>query len=530
MKTNLPVSGIEKPFTHGTIITKTDLKGIITYANDAFVELSGFGRDELIGKNHNIVRHPDMPPAAFADLWDTVKAGLPWRGIVKNRCKNGDHYWVEAFVVPIRKNQAIIGYMSARTPPSREQVKAAEKLYAEVANGKSLPKPGFIEKLTIKRGVLALMALQSLSLIGSVLLGYAGYHLENMMLAAITIGGAFITSTLMIRDMNRGFGKAHKIFESIAEGNLQSRIETGSRSEFGQIQTSLAYMQVHLKVILDEVALASAVIEARSHELEREVATVSHRIHSQSDQVLQASAAIEQMSVSSREVAEYAKSAAAAANHTHAVVENGNTQMTRNMEATSRVVQTVHETGSIIARLNQSVQHINDITNVIQEIAEQTNLLALNAAIEAARAGEQGRGFAVVADEVRRLAERTAQSTADISGMIDNIKHETAVAVASMQQSALGVEESLQLTHASGKNLEEINTASDQVTEMAQHISDASNQQSIAGDEMASSMARISELAEETNQSIRQVNHAAAELAHVAADLKVLVSHFEGDC
>src|SRR5664279_3299694 len=102
MKNNQPVTSVEHFLPAGKIIvSKTDLKGLVTYANDAFVELSGFGRDELLGHSHNIVRHPDMPVEAFADLWDTVGAGRPWRGVVKNRCKNGDFYWVNALVIPV---------------------------------------------------------------------------------------------------------------------------------------------------------------------------------------------------------------------------------------------------------------------------------------------------------------------------------------------------------------------------------------------------------------------------------------------
>ena len=112
MKTNLPVTQTELPFPRGRyIVSRTDLKGIITYANDTFVDISGFTRDELIGKNHNLVRHPDVPPQAFAWLWDTIKEGRPWRGTVKNRAKNGDYYWVDALVVPVRKNSVTVGYM-----------------------------------------------------------------------------------------------------------------------------------------------------------------------------------------------------------------------------------------------------------------------------------------------------------------------------------------------------------------------------------------------------------------------------------
>ena len=127
MKNNQPITQREVPFPPNTyLVSRTDLKGVITYANDAFVAISGFSREELIGSNHNIVRHPDMPQAAFADLWATVKKGLPWRGLVKNRCKNGDFYWVEAFVVPLKKNGQITGYMSVRTPAPRDKRAAAE--------------------------------------------------------------------------------------------------------------------------------------------------------------------------------------------------------------------------------------------------------------------------------------------------------------------------------------------------------------------------------------------------------------------
>ena len=143
MKNNQPVTQKEVHFPPNRyLVSKTDLKGVITYCNDAFVDISGFSRDELIGKSHNIVRHPDMPMAAFDDLWKTIKAGLPWRGAVKNRCKNGDHYWVEAFVVPLKKNGEITGFMSVRTPLSVEKRSAVEGLYRTAGLDGSLPRTG----------------------------------------------------------------------------------------------------------------------------------------------------------------------------------------------------------------------------------------------------------------------------------------------------------------------------------------------------------------------------------------------------
>jgi methyl-accepting chemotaxis protein len=133
MKINLPVTNVERPFSDGeVIVSKTDAKGIITYANATFIEISGFTEQELIGTNHNIVRHPDMPPAAFEDLWDTIKAGKPWSGIVKNRCKNGDYYWVHAHVAATYEDGRLTGYVSVRSKPSRAQVEAAAELYRQI--------------------------------------------------------------------------------------------------------------------------------------------------------------------------------------------------------------------------------------------------------------------------------------------------------------------------------------------------------------------------------------------------------------
>jgi methyl-accepting chemotaxis protein len=138
MKTNLPVTNIERPFPDGkTITSKTDAKGIITYVNAAFVEISGFTEQELIGANHNIVRHPDMPPAAFEDLWDTIKAGKPWSGVVKNRCKNGDHYWVKANVTPISEESRLSGYLSVRHAVTRKEIEQAEGFYRTINEGKA---------------------------------------------------------------------------------------------------------------------------------------------------------------------------------------------------------------------------------------------------------------------------------------------------------------------------------------------------------------------------------------------------------
>ena len=138
MKINLPVTQNEVSLTDSIrLISTTNLKGIITYANQELIDISGFSEEELLNKNHNLVRHPDMPAAAFKDLWDTLKQGKAWMGIIKNRCKNGDFYWVDAYVTPIYEAGQITGYQSVRTKPEQAHVERAEKLYADISAGKT---------------------------------------------------------------------------------------------------------------------------------------------------------------------------------------------------------------------------------------------------------------------------------------------------------------------------------------------------------------------------------------------------------
>ncbi|MDH5471416.1 MAG: methyl-accepting chemotaxis protein [Gammaproteobacteria bacterium] len=150
MRINEPVTNNEVRMKEGTLlVTRTNLKGIMTFVNPDFIEISGFSEAELIGKNHNMVRHPDMPPEAFEDLWNTIKDGKPWVGLVKNRTKSGDYYWVQANVTPMMKNGKVEEYMSVRTPPTREQVSQAEMLYGQMNAGKASLKPSFVQRLNV---------------------------------------------------------------------------------------------------------------------------------------------------------------------------------------------------------------------------------------------------------------------------------------------------------------------------------------------------------------------------------------------
>ena len=532
MKINLPITQVEYPYPKGKVlVSKTCLKGAITYCNEAFVTVSGFSEEELLKKNHNMVRHPDMPSEAFADLWQTVKSGQPWRGMVKNRRKNGDYYWVDATVVPVRKANETIGYMSVRQEPSRQAVEQASTLYRNIKDGKAKLNTGsaydFIYQVPfIGRYALFAILMAVLAATAAV----AGlYGMTNFASGAALAAALLAVASIVFigRAICRPLTQAIHLFDQIAQGNLGNDIDVSGKDIAGKVLASLAYTQTHLRVVIDEIQVASTILRQRCEVLEAEVARVVSHSRTQQDRVLQVSAAMEQMSTSVTEVAKNAESAADSAKSTLAVINQGNTYMDRSMESTSRVVETVQSSIATMNQLSRSVENIGTVTRVIKEIAEQTNLLALNAAIEAARAGEQGRGFAVVADEVRKLAERTSASTADIARMVGEIQQTTHTAATSMDGAAGAVDEGLGLLRECNANFGQITCASQQVTDVAGHIASAASEQSVASEDVAKNMEHISSLIEQSGASIAQVQEAVKALGDTAKSLQAITAHFE---
>jgi methyl-accepting chemotaxis protein len=251
MKINMPVTNIEIELKDtSSIVSKTDLKGRITYINRDFLEISGFTEQELIGASHNIVRHPDMPPAAFADLWNTVKAGKPWNGLVKNRCKNGDHYWVEANVAPVRENGEIVGYMSVRSKVTRKQIEDIEPIYRRMLKGEVIKTEGLVAKLVngLRNMPMFLKVLMAMILPVGTILGMA--ILINVGIAnALTISSigfiaALFVSFLLSRKIVSPIQTATKNINAIASGNLQLKIDTSANDEAGKMIQALKSMQI----------------------------------------------------------------------------------------------------------------------------------------------------------------------------------------------------------------------------------------------------------------------------------------------
>jgi len=262
MRRNLPVTNREAEVRPDvTLVSRTDSKGIITYANQDFIEVSGYTETELIGQPHNVVRHPDMPPAAFLDLWQTISAGRPWTGIVKNRAKSGDHYWVRALVTPILENGRAIGYQSVRTMARPEEIREAELQYRKIEDGRlrgavdtalaRLVDFSIQGRVTLALGTLwAMMALASLGI-------DAGNH-DNGHRALLTVIGVGLIVALalgrwLVRSIVIPLHRASGYFERISGGDLGVNIRIDRQDEIAPILEAAKFMQVKLMADINEI-------------------------------------------------------------------------------------------------------------------------------------------------------------------------------------------------------------------------------------------------------------------------------------
>ena len=273
MKINMPVTNVEHEMGDGqSLVSRTDLKGAITYANSAFVEISGFSEDEMIGASHNIVRHPDMPSAAFADLWNTVKSGRLWTGLVKNRCKNGDFYWVSAAVTPVKEEGKVIGYMSVRRKPTRAQIAEASRLYQQMNEQKetglsksnSTGKFNMFKNLTIKSRLIFIIGLMSVFLLCIGLLGLYGINKANEGMRSIYEDRTVALSQLdtVIRALLGNRIAVTNAVVSSDEENVKRQLDNIEENKATIDKTWEAYMATYLTA--EEKVLAEDFLEERT--------------------------------------------------------------------------------------------------------------------------------------------------------------------------------------------------------------------------------------------------------------------------
>ena len=559
MKKNYPVTGREVAMRDDeTLISTTDLKGRITYVNPAFVRISGFSEEELLGSAHNIVRHPDMPPQAFEDLWQTIKAGQSWQGIVKNRTRDGDHYWVEAFVTPVYEKGQIVGYQSVRSKPSREQIERAERLYEKFNQdpNRKIRKPlrpdrlGLGTRMWLGFGImllllLALMGLVQMeadrlteqvgqmaaqgadkALVAQVMaeidatrvrvLALAGLLLFGMGLMAWRIQRVLIGPLKILRDIAMG----------IASGDLEQDIKVKTRDEMGHLFLAMKLMQARLKTVIERILNSSNRATALAEDFRRTAQETAQHLQTQQAETEQVATAMNEMTATVAEVARNTEQAAGAAHQAMNEVDSGSATVDAVRNAINRLASEVETSAHSVQELADKSQNISNILEVIRGIAEQTNLLALNAAIEAARAGEQGRGFAVVADEVRSLAKRTQDATVEIKEVIDELQGGIGDVVAVMERGREQAEIAVTQAGEADASLQTIREAVHHINEMNAQIATAATEQEAVAEEMNRNIVTISQMTAEVAEDADQNAHASADLATVLGQLQEQLSVF----
>jgi aerotaxis receptor len=513
MRVNEPITQREFEFPDSaTLMSTTDSQSHVTYANAAFIEVSGFTREEIMGQPHNLVRHPDMPKEAFADMWATLKGGEPWTALVKNRRKNGDHYWVRANATPVVRGGRHVGYMSVRTKASREEIAGAEQLYRDMREGRAgnrklhkglLVRTGLmgwtslLQTMPVRwriRSALAMLlptilgGAWALGLTGNALAGFAG-------LAALAFG---LASWTLEAQISRPLEQVREQALRVASGESQKAVHMDRVDEIGMTLRTISQLGLMFRWLIDDVSQQVLTVQAAVTEIAQGNNDLSARTEQAASSVQETASSMEQMTATVQNNAETSSQA--------------NRLSGTASDAAAKGGRAVSEVVSTMSEITTSSKKIADIIGVIDGIAFQTNILALNAAVEAARAGEQGRGFAVVAGEVRSLAQRSAEAAKEIKALIG----------ASVDRVEVGA----RLVDDAGKTMDDIVSQVKRVSDLIGDISTATAEQSAGIGQVGQAISHLDQITQQNAALVEQSAAASQSLQQQAARLVEAVSVF----
>ncbi len=518
-----PVSGREYTFDPASmLVSTTDPQGRITHCNREFVAVSGYDYDELIGQPHNLIRHPDMPAEAFRDMWATIGRGRPWSGVVKNRRKNGDHYWVLAHVTPVLEGGRPVGYMSVRLAPTRQDVADAQTLYAGIVAERPRPRPRFrlhagrvrrtgwvdwpnrIWRLSLAQRMGAAMLTVLLATVLPVWLWQAaeaagwlgGWQPSPWMLATSSwwLGLPVITALLLWLEIQviRPLREADRMAAEAACGRLTARLDYSPTSPLGTLLRRLDLMNLNMRAIVSEVRTEVALMREATQSLAQGSREMAAQVDAQAASLEQTAAALQQVAGTVEDTARSTHELSGVSRQAGERAGAGGERM----QAATEMMRSVRDAS----------RRMHEIVGVIEQIAGQTHLLALNAAVEAARAGEHGRGFAVVAEAVRSLAQRSREAVREIGGLIDGTASEVQAGVQRVEAAAQGIAEVVRESRDVADRLDGVSRAVGQQNEGIAQINQAVRQ-------LDAATQRNADVAERAAHACRELEGQARVLA-----------------
>ena len=518
MRSNLPVTQREYPFpATDAIVSTTNLRGMITYCNETFVEVSGFTRDELIGQPQNILRHPDMPCEAFRDMWSTIRSGQPWSAVVKNRRKNGDHYWVRANVTPIVAGGEAVGYLSVRTCPSREEVAASAKLYAQM---RKIEEAGgrlaiglhrgtlvhrnpvaalyrqIIQSSAARMGVVVAIAVLLPMLFRWLSPSFAHHWLVDFGLAALAIFvGTVLLRSMLVRPMAAFTDQSN----TMAAGDLAQTPSIGGGGVSAGLARALNQLNVNLRAVVGDVRKEIVNVGSAADSVARGASDLAQRTETQAASLEQAAAAMEQFASVLQQSGQRGVEARGLADAMATAAGEGKT-----------AIDAVGDTMQLIER---AAHDIGEVTALVDELAFQTNLLALNAAVEAARAGEHGRGFAVVAGEVRVLAQRSTAASKNIRELVSS--------------SLTQVDQGVVAVRGANERMHSIVQAASRVRLLIEEIAAAAAEQTAGVNQINDMISQLDGVTQRNAAMVGEATAAANGLRHQATQLAQSVAIFQ---
>ncbi|TMM46457.1 methyl-accepting chemotaxis protein [Colwellia ponticola] len=503
------------------LLSTTDLNSHIKYANTRFCDIAGYSLEELVNNPHNKVRHSDMPKAAFKDLWSTIKNGDSWMGPVKNHCKNGDYYWVNAFVTPIRDQSGnVFEYQSVRTVLDQEVKDRANQIYPQLKNEQSSAATKEKSDKTLwVQGILFILTLLSVvNLLTD----------DNNMVLLFPITMLSVAGSVLFYWWRRQYLAVLEEANSIFNNPLMSYLYSGNNDKVGNILLALKMRSAEIRAVVGRVSNDSVTINKVATQSAQRGSNIANILANQKGETHQVATAIHQMSSTIQEIVQVVSQAAQASQHGLNISNEGQKSVLNTTSSINQLSEQLVEVDTAINRLIDGTRSIESVLNEISSIADQTNLLALNAAIEAARAGEQGRGFAVVAEEVRALALRSQQSTEEIAKSIIQLRTESDFAIDSMAKGIALSATCVEMAEQTGQALRQVTDEVSSLAKINTQISIAVEEQSVVAEQLNQNISSISGMSAESENHGREAVSLSETLLTRLADQQNLITQFNG--